>query len=294
VRYVAKIDPKLWMVDADEGQLVQVFHNLLLNARQAMSDGGAVEVRAENVAAPEAPWVQGVPVKAGPYVRVSIADEGAGISDQVLHRVFEPYFTTKATGSGLGLATAYSIVTNHGGFLTVESVVGRGTTVHACLPAVLSAPLEDEPDVARSPLAGTGRVLLLDDEEPVRIVTTKMLAALDYNCEAVSTGEEAIARYRVVRSQGRAFDLVILDLTIPGSMGGEEVLRELRQFDPRVKAIVASGYAHAGIMANFREHGFSAMLTKPFTIEELGDALEQALSGWSETRRHESAGSTRK
>jgi PAS domain S-box-containing protein len=294
VRYIARIDPRLWMVDADEGQLVQVFHNLLLNARQAMSDGGAVEVRAENVAEPEALWVQSVPAKAGPYVRVSIADEGAGISDHVLQRVFEPYFTTKTTGSGLGLATAYSIVTNHGGFLTVDSAVGRGTTVHVCLPAVLSAPLEDEPAVARTPLAGTGRVLLLDDEEPVRIVTTKMLAALDYDCEAVSTGEEAIARYQVDSSDGRPFDLVILDLTIPGGMGGEEVVRELLQFDPRVKAIVASGYAHEGIMSKFREHGFSAMLTKPFTIEELHYALEQALSVPSEARRHESAGSTRK
>jgi PAS domain S-box-containing protein len=288
VRCIADVGPSLWLVDADEGQLVQVFNNLLLNARQAMTGGGAIDVRAENVAEPEARWEHGVLVKPGPYVHVAIADKGAGISNHVLHRIFEPYFTTKTTGSGLGLATAYSIVNNHGGYLTVDSEVGRGTTVHVRLPAVFSANLDDEPDVDGATRAGTGRVLLLDDEEPVRIVARKMLAALDYDCEAVSTGDEAIARYRAARSQGNPFDLVILDLTIPGGLGGNDVVRELRTFDPDVKAIVASGYAHEGIMARFRDHGFCAMLTKPFTMDELRAALEQVCSIRPEKKRYQS------
>jgi PAS domain S-box-containing protein len=278
VGYAATIDPTLWAVDADEGQLVQVFQNLLLNARQAMATGGVIEVTAENLAEHEAHWKHGVLVKAGPYVLVSITDHGEGIPDDVLGRIFEPYFTTKAKGSGLGLATAYSIVKNHGGFISVDSAIGHGTTVRVRLPALLSAEVED----AREPQApmrrGRGRVLLLDDEEPVRIVTTKMLKMLGYECEAVGDGEAAIERYHRAQAEGSPFDLVILDLTIPGGLGGKEVLRELTRVDPDVKAIVSSGYAHEGVMARFRDHGFRAMVAKPFTLEELRQALERVAS----------------
>ena len=291
VRMVSAIDPGLWALDADEGQLVQVFQNLLLNARQAMADGGTVDVRAENLAEQEARSAHGGMMKAGPYVLVSIADHGAGIPEGLLRRVFEPYFTTKPKGSGLGLATAYSIVTNHGGFIDVDSTVGRGTVVRVRLPALLSASVEG-PSMTNAPArAGKGRVLVLDDDESVRDVIWHMLHELGYECEAVSIGEEAIAKYAGALTSGSPFDIVLLDLTIPGGMGGTDVLRELRRIDGDVRAIVASGYAREGVMARYREHGFRGIVTKPFSLQELQEVLDRVLSEQGEASgRSEASG----
>jgi PAS domain S-box-containing protein len=277
IRCHSDIDPGLWAVDADEGQIVQVLHNLLVNARQAMNDSGVVEIAARNFPEPEARWDRGLLVKPGPYVTVSVTDHGGGIPDDVLGRIFEPYFTTKPKGSGLGLATVYSIVSSHGGFVTVDSAVGRGTTVHVRLPALLSGVQEERVERRPEEGIGQGRVLVLDDEDAIRLVVSKMLRSLGYEPETASEGHEAIARYEEARAAGRPFDTVIVDLTIPGGIGGKDVLRELMRIDPDVKAIVASGYADDAAMARFREHGFKAMVAKPFTLGELRHALADVL-----------------
>src|SRR3989454_765840 len=271
--WIADIDPALWAVHADEGQLIQVFNNVIINAKQAMPHGGRIGVKAENLSEPEDRWEFGLRVKAGPYVRVSIADEGVGISADDLPKIFDPYFSTKPTGTGLGLATSRSIVKNHGGYIAVESEVGRGTIVHVCLPASLAKRRDEQPHTRLTTMTGSGRLLVLDDEQPIRKLAIRLLRALGYDATAVSTGSAAIEQYTRAREEGRPFDLVLLDLTIPGELGGSEVLQVLKTIDPDVKAIVVSGYAGDNVLANYRDYGFKAVVTKPFTIDELSATL---------------------
>jgi PAS domain S-box-containing protein len=271
--WVADIDPMLWGVNADEGQLAQVLNNIIINAKQAMPRGGRIGVKAENLSEPEDRWEFGLRVKAGPYVRVSVADEGLGISPENLPKIFDPYFTTKPTGTGLGLATSRSIVKNHGGYIAVESEVGRGTIIHISLPASLVERREEQPYTRSTTPPGNGRLLVLDDEAPIRTLAIRLLGTLGYDAKAVSTGSDAIEHYRRAREEGRPFDLVLLDLTIPGELGGSEVLRVLKTIDPGVKAIVVSGYAGDDVLANYRDYGFKAVVTKPFTVDELSATL---------------------
>jgi CheY-like chemotaxis protein len=273
--WIADIDPALWAVSADEGQLIQVFNNIIINAKQAMPKGGRIVVRAGNITEPVDRWEFGLKVKAGPYIRVSIADEGVGIAPEDFAKIFDPYFTTKPTGSGLGLATSRSIVKNHGGYIAVESDVDRGTTFHVCLPASLAERPEEPRTVSRMAARGAGRVLVLDDDESIRTLASRLLDMLGYEAETVSTGAAAVERYTRALHAGRPYDLVLLDLTIPGEAGGAEVLRSLRAIDSEVKAIVCSGYASDTVLSNFRSHGFRAVVTKPFTVAELGSALSE-------------------
>jgi PAS domain S-box-containing protein len=273
VSWIADIDPALSAVDADEGQMIQVLNNVLINAKQAMPRGGRIGVTAVNVSETEDRWEFGLRVKAGPYVKVSVADEGIGISSEDLPKIFDPYFTTKPTGTGLGLATSRSIVKNHGGYIAVESEPGRGTLVHVCLPASLTAHREEYSGVPRVRGSGHGRLLVLDDEPSIRTLSVRLLATLGYSAMAVSKGSEAIEAYRRALDDGHPFDLVLLDLTIPGELGGSDVLRVLRTIDPDVKAIVVSGYASDDVLANYRDYGFRAVVTKPFTMNELSAAL---------------------
>jgi PAS domain S-box-containing protein len=276
--WVADIDPMIWSANADEGQLIQVFNNVLINAKQAMPRGGRIGVKAENISEPEDRWEFGLLVKAGPYVRVSIADEGVGITPQAMPKIFDPYFSTKPTGTGLGLATSRSIVKNHGGYIAVDSEIGRGTIIHICLPATLAERRIEPPRSGRIPIAGGGRLLVLDDEEPIRTLAVRLLGLLGYQVETVGTGSAAIDRYTRALRDGRPFDLVLLDLTIPGDLGGSEVLRALKKIDPEVKAIVVSGYADDDVLANYRDYGFKARVTKPFTVDELSSALTDVVN----------------
>jgi PAS domain S-box-containing protein len=270
---ITDVDPNLWVVNADEGQLIQVFNNIIINAAQAMPRGGRILVRAENITEPVDRWEFGLKVKAGPYVQVAISDEGIGIRPADFPKIFDPYFTTKPAGSGLGLATSRSIVKNHGGYIAVESAVGLGTTLRVCLPATLAAQPQEQPLIGRGPALGGGRVLVLDDEESIRRLAVRLLDVLGYEADAVSTGTAAIERYVSARKTGRPFDFVILDLTIPGEAGGADVLRALKVVDPDVRAIVCSGYASDAVLANYRNYGFRAVVSKPFTINELSAAL---------------------
>jgi signal transduction histidine kinase/ActR/RegA family two-component response regulator len=278
VSSMADIDPGLWTINADEGQVRQVLNNVILNAKQAMTRGGLIGVKARNIIEPVDRWEFGLRVKAGPYIRVSIADEGPGISSDTLPKIFDPYFSTKSGGTGLGLATARSIVKNHGGYIGVETTVDRGTVMHIALPAISADGRQEQVRLGAAAEASSGRLLLLDDEEPIRRACTKMLIALGYTVEAVARGSDAIKLYKRARIEGRPFDLLLLDLTIPGDLGGREVLHELLTFDPDVKAIVVSGYTGGDVMANYRDYGFKAVVAKPFTMKELSAAILEVAS----------------
>jgi PAS domain S-box-containing protein len=261
----------LWPMEVDEGQISQVFNNLLINADQAMPEGGNVTVRAENVMVGEE-----LPLPGGRYVKITVSDQGIGIPPNYLGRIFDPYFTTKQKGSGFGLATVHSVIRNNAGYITVESQVGAGTTFYVYVPAVEgeSAPVKD---IATAPIQGQGRILVMDDEEMVRNVLGRMLQRIGYEVENAINGEEAVRFYAAAQEAGQPFSAVIFDLTIPGGMGGKEALRQILERDPKVKAIVSSGYSDDPIMARFKEYGFKGVITKPYNITELSEVLHEVI-----------------
>jgi len=273
VRGDIQIAADLWPVDVDAGQINQVIHNVVLNAMQAMPGGGTVQVRAENVMlAAGVPF----PLPEGQYVKITVQDSGCGISKEVLANIFDPYFTTKPEGSGLGLTTAYAIVLKHEGYITIASEVGVGTTVVIYLPASQKAVVSAQP---HSPilLSGSGKILAMDDEEMIRNVLRQLLESLGYTVECVQDGTEAVAVYQRAQAAGQPFDVVILDYTIPGGMGGLETLAHLRAIDPQVTALISSGYANNPVMADWAYYGFSGVVAKPYIIAQLQEALHHVL-----------------
>ncbi|MGC8989884.1 MAG: response regulator, partial [Verrucomicrobiia bacterium] len=202
---------------------------------------------------------------------------GVGIAAKDLPHVFEPYYTTKKSGSGLGLAVAYSVVHRHGGEIKVESSPGQGTAFHICLPAAEEQPAA-QPPKADALVAGQGRILVMDDEESIRTLATAALNRLGYEVETAADGTEAVELYRKALMQNRPFSAVILDLTVRGGMGGGETIRRLRDLDHNVKAIVSSGYSEDAIMANYREHGFVAAVEKPYRLQELSRELQDVIA----------------
>ncbi len=264
----------LWAVEIDAGQISQVVNNLVINAMQAMPDGGRIHLTTANatLAAGEEPMLP-----AGRYVKVAVTDEGGGIAEELRHKVIDPYFSTKAGGSGLGLAVAYSVIRHHGGHIDFESEPGVGTTFYFFLQASKhAARAEKETETVAD--TGEGRLLVMDDEEMILRVASGMLSRLGYRVACARNGQEAIRMYRQASEQGRPFDAVIMDLTIPGQMGGRETIQQLKAFDPGVKAIVSSGYSNDPVMANYRSHGFCAIVAKPYRIHELGRAVQEALT----------------
>ena len=258
----------LWPVEVDEGQLSQVIHNLVINAVQAMPDGGTITIGAENLSS--------VP-EGQRCVRIFVADNGTGITEQHLQRIFDPYFTTKQQGSGLGLATCYSIIKKHGGIITVESTLGKGSTFNLTLPASKLG-REAQPEFKTDVAYGIGRVLVMDDEEPVRETLQAMLDELGYTAECTENGAEAVDLYRKRKEEGKPFAAVILDLTIPGGVGGKEAITTLLKIDPDVKAVVSSGYSTDPVMANYLEYGFSAVLTKPYLLQDMSRVFQELLT----------------
>ncbi|MHB8835259.1 MAG: two-component system sensor histidine kinase NtrB [Candidatus Methylomirabilia bacterium] len=273
VRADCVVPAELWVVRGDEGQIDQVFHNLALNACQAMPEGGTIGLRAANVVIDAGP---GAAVLPGNCVKVTVADSGTGIPEEILAKIFDPYFTTKETGTGLGLAVAYSVIRNHGGHIGVESKEGVGSTFTIHLPAV---PARRSAGAAAVPITpGKGRVLFMDDEPLVREVLGRMLHALGYSTEAAADGAAAVDAYRCGAESGHPFDAVILDLTVPGGVGGAKALELLRAIDPAVRAIVSSGYSNDPVMATYREHGFYGVLVKPFQVAGLSAVLHEVLT----------------
>jgi signal transduction histidine kinase len=275
VRGDVQVAADLWPVDVDAGQINQVVHNIVLNAVQAMPGGGTMQVRAENVV-----LAAGVPLPLpeGRYVQITVQDRGCGIPKEVLANIFDPYFTTKPEGSGLGLATAYAIVIKHEGYITIASEVGVGTTVAIYLLASHEAAVSAQAH-ASVPLSGSGRILVVDDEAMIRDLLCQLLETLGYTVECVQDGAEAVAAYHHAQAAGQPFAAVILDYTIPGGMGGLATLHHLRTIDPQVKALISSGYAANPIMADWAYYGFSGVVAKPYTMAQLQEALHTVLSG---------------
>ena len=263
----------LWPVEADPGQISQVFQNLLINAMQAMPTGGTLTVRGENLVVQAG---SDLPLAPGRYVKISVEDQGGGMPADYLTKIFAPYFTTKQKGSGLGLATAYSIVKNHQGHIAVASKLGAGTVFQVYLPASVKKMLP-QPEEDRGLFSGKGKILVMDDEAMVRQVLDKMLSHLGYGAEFARDGDEALALFTQAQKSGEVFAAVILDLTVPGGLGGKETMERLLKIAPGVRAIVSSGYSEDPIMAKFEKYGFSGMIAKPFKVAELSKILHQVI-----------------
>jgi PAS domain S-box-containing protein len=264
----------LWPVEVDSGQIQQVIGNLLINADQAMPAGGVITLGTENV------WLRNGDAGSlppGKYVKITVADQGVGISPENLPKIFDPYFTTKDTGSGLGLATVYAIIKNHTGSIQVESRPGLGTTFTIFLPAT------EEDNLANSqapllPANGKGRILVMDDEESIRYLLDKILSRIGYEASFARDGFEAVEAYTKAKESGQSFSAVICDLTIRGGMGGREAIRELLAIDPQVKAIVSSGYSDDPAMADYQKYGFRGVIAKPYKIIELSYVLQEVIA----------------
>jgi len=261
-------------VDADVGQLGRVIHNLVINADQAMPEGGTITVRGANVTL----GAEESSLAPGDYVRLDVIDEGEGIGEDALGRVFDPYYSTKEGGSGLGLAIAHSIVKHHEGLLSARSKPGRGATFTLFLPASVGTPPQ-VPASASGTFEGSGRVLVMDDEQSLREMMGNILSHLGYTPTFTESGDEALEVFRKAHDRNQPFHVVILDLTVPGGMGGAETAGRLREIDPNLKAIACSGYSSDPIMAGYRDHGFDAALPKPYTIAEFSRVLHRVLSG---------------
>ncbi|MBF0559853.1 MAG: PAS domain S-box protein, partial [Nitrospirae bacterium] len=272
--YRIKLDHDLWQVEADEGQIGQVIQNIVINADQSMPMGGTILITAQNIQAFKKVMPQ-LPVE-GMYMEISIKDNGIGISEENLLKIFDPYFTTKAKGSGLGLATSYSIIKNHGGAIHVSSESGKGTTFYVYLPAVETDKKIPETHEL-SPVVREAKILLMDDEELIRNIAREMIEVLGHEVELAEHGEEAISKYNAAIASGSPFDIVILDLTIRGGMGGRETMERLTEVHPKIRAIVSSGFSDDSVVSEYRNYGFSARLTKPYKLEELKDTLNKLL-----------------
>ena len=261
---VSNIEDAIWPVLADGAQLTQVFNNLILNASQAMSNGGIITVNAKNIEN-NARWVE-----------ISIVDQGCGIPKENLERIFDPYFTTKKTGTGLGLAVVHSIVLQHNGAVKVKSIEGEGTTFTVRLPASqITAPAIPNVNIESMPSGNHERILLMDDEEYIRELATIILEQAGFSVLTVADGSEAVTKYTEALASQKPFDLLITDLTVPGGMGGLEAVRQLKVIDPNINAIVSSGYSSD--MASVMALGFQGIIQKPYTNEQLLKAVHDAL-----------------
>ncbi len=270
--YIAK---DLWFCEVDEGQISQVINNLIINADQAMPNGGTINIRAENDTIGK---VNRLPLNDGRYVKITIKDQGHGIPEDQISKIFDPYFTTKQKGSGLGLTTTYSIIKRHGGHIFVESELKVGTKFHIFIPALWEK--EEEKEEEKKEIAATrGKILVMDDEQALCDVISMVLKQMGHEVECANNGIQALKMYKQSKDSGQPFDAVILDLTIPGGMGGQETIKRLLKMDPEVKAIVSSGYSNDPVLANFKEYGFSSKVSKPYRLDELREVLQSVIKG---------------
>ena len=276
VRCEVDLPENLWPTEIDPGQISQVIHNLVINAIQAMSEGGVVRIKGENVTL-NGKTKSTLPLSHGKYIMILVEDEGVGIWPDQLPKIFDPYFTTKDKGSGLGLATVYSILHNHAGYITVDSIPTQGTTFTLYLPAYKMKVAHQE-QVQETLHEGTGKVLVMDDEAMIRANMGEILGLLGYSADLAEDGAKAIELYKHAKEAGEPYEVVITDLTIPGGMGGKETIQKLQELDPQVKAIVFSGYADDPIMSRHAEFGFKGFIKKPYTINDVSESLHRVLS----------------
>lgn len=275
-------DDDLWSVDADKGQISQVVNNLIINADQAMPDGGTIAIRIRNlrVRHSEVPALS-----SGEFVCIEVRDDGTGISPENLKKIFDPYFTTKKEGNGLGLASSYSIINSHKGTITADSAVGHGSIFRVYLPKCthpeqpITQPMtatEQEPE-KETIHRGKGRILVMDDMEAMMMVAGEILTVLGYSVEYSTNGQEAIDAYKQAKEEGNPFDACVFDLTVPGGMGGEEAANILIEYDPKLIAIASSGYSTSNVMSDYKNSAFAAVVPKPYRIKEMSDALHSVL-----------------
>jgi len=267
------VDDDLWAVEIDKDQISQVINNLVINAKQAMPNGGILTIQGENVALEPN---EKASLPAGKYVKISVTDQGVGIPKDHLDRIFDPYFTTKPDGNGLGLSMSYSIIREHNGYIEVESEVGIGSTFSIYLPATEGA--KHSEGMAGVRLEGQGRILLMDDNEAIRLTTKQILDHVGYEVELAKNGQEVIELYRRALLSGKPFAAVVVDLTIPGGMGGMETFRVLQQIDPSARAIISTGYCNDLILSKYREAGFQGIISKPYKVEDLVVVLHKVIN----------------
>jgi CheY-like chemotaxis protein len=267
------IQKKLWHAEYDTGQMSQVINNLIINALEAMSNPGTFKIKADNITIEKDDFL---PLKTGNYVRFSITDNGTGIREEHLPKIFDPYFTTKAKGSGLGLTTSYSIIKRHNGHIDVNSTVDKGSAFTVYIPAS-SEILRRKKKISKKILKGSGRILLMDDDENFREVAHKMLSRLGYAPYLATDGKEAINMFRKSMERRKPYKAVIMDLTVLGGLGGKETTRQILKLDSNARIIVCSGYSNDPVMADYIKYGFCGVLTKPFSIHELGKVLHSCV-----------------
>lgn len=268
------LSPHLWTVEIDGGQISQVIQNLIINACQAMPEGGVIKVSAHNQ---EVSAGNEMMLSPGNYVKVEIEDQGTGIPEKDLTRIFDPYFTTKKKGNGLGLSTCYYIMKNHDGYIGVRSKVGSGSTFYFYLPAAsdyrVQCRKEDLPLTE-----GNGRILLMEDEPLIRNSVREFLENCGYQVSVAEDGSAAIALYKEGKENSAPFDIVIMDLTIPGGMGGKEAVKHVLSIDPQARVIVSSGYSNDPVMSDYQKYGFCNVVTKPYKMEELSEKIKESMT----------------
>ncbi len=265
----------LWLVDIDTGQMSQVIQNLILNARKAIPDSGRITISCENISDIAAEEV--LSLAEGDYVKVTIRDSGVGIPANIIDKIFDPYFSTSDKGSGLGLAITHSIINKHDGLITVESEPGQGTTFTIFLSATHDGRKRRE-KISSPSLHGKGRIMVMDDEKMVRDVAGHLLEHLGYNVVFAEDGDEAVNLYGSLQDTAEPVDIVIMDLTIPGGMGGKKAVCEILRLDPKAKVIVSSGYSNDPIMALCQNYGFRAAVAKPFNLSTLSQTIHVVMS----------------
>jgi PAS domain S-box-containing protein len=274
VQYRFQPVPDLRLADIDETQIRQALGNMIINAQQAMPAGGTVFVKAENI---DIDADDSLPLNNGKYVKISIADEGHGIPEEHLTKIFDPYFSTKQKGSGLGLSTAYSIILQHKGRIEVESGAGAGTVFHVYLPAV-SSQKDVKKEAVEKPAVLNRRILVMDDDESVLKYIKRLIEMFGYDVDVAVDGNDAIRAYSDAMKTGAPFDAVIMDLTIPGGMGGRDAIKKLLEIDPGANAIVSSGYSNDPVISDYKDYGFNGFVLKPFNMDELNKVLHETMS----------------
>ncbi|MFQ5979960.1 MAG: response regulator [Candidatus Heimdallarchaeota archaeon] len=278
LKLIFSISDDLWPVYVDSNQIGQIMHNLILNSQHAQPNGGIIEIKGENIVLGSDERIPGGQ-RNSKWIKIALKDTGSGIPEKHLEKIFDPYFTTKHEGRGLGLATVYSILKNHGGHIKVKSAEGVGTTITFYLPASDKVPVKNEISEPTTPFTGERRILLMDDDEILLSSISRLLLRQGFKVKCARDGLEAIEMYKQALQSSQPYDAVIMDLVVPGGMGGKESMQKLIEIDPDIKAIVSSGYSDDPVMADYEKYGFCGVLPKPYKIRELATLIQEVTGG---------------